>query len=228
MKIIDAHSHIDYISHNFQEDVVGTICCATNESDWDKLIDIMQNDKNVYSAFGIHPWFVDSVKNGFEERLETLLKTNRNFMVGETGLDKYKPDMDKQINIFQSQLNIAIHLHRSVFLHCVGAWEKILCVLKQYKQKELPIIVVHDFNANNDILDKLLQYKNIYFSLGKNFVYDRLCRIEEIPSDKILIESDADKNVILTNIIDKISSVKKEPDIADMIYNNTIKVINNG
>ena len=76
MKIIDAHSHIEYISHNIQPDVVGTICCATNESDWNNLANIISGDKNVYGAFGVHPWFVDTIKDGFDKRLYDLLKLN--------------------------------------------------------------------------------------------------------------------------------------------------------
>jgi len=221
MKIIDAHSHLDYITHKFQSDVVGTICCTTNETEWNKLIEMMEQDKNIFGAFGIHPWFVDSVTEGFDERLEFLLKMNQKFMVGEIGLDKYKPYMDRQINIFQKQLDIAIRLKRSVFLHCVGAWDKILHILKQYKQNELPIIIAHDFNANDEILDRLLGYKNILFSFGKNIVYGRFSRIDKIVCDRILVETDANDNVLLKNIFDKIS--QKE----SVIYDNTIRVLNN-
>jgi len=221
MKIIDAHSHIDYVTHKFQDDVVGTICCATKESEWAKLGEMMREDKNVYGAFGIHPWFVDSVQDCFDKRLENLLKTNHGYMVGEIGLDKYKPDMDKQLDVFQKQFDIAIRLKRTMFLHCVGVWDKILHILKQYKQFELPIIVLHDFNSNDDILDKLLEYKNIFFSLGKNALYDRFCRIDKIPKNRILIETDADKNIILKNTIDKISQNESD------VYNNTLKVLNN-
>ena len=221
MKIIDAHSHIDYVTHNFQDDVVGTVCCATKESEWDKLVEMMQGDKNIYGAFGIHPWFVDSVQQGYEKRLESLLKTNRNYMVGEIGLDKYKPDMDKQLEVFQNQFDIAIRLRRTMFLHCVGAWDKILHILKQYEHSELPIIVLHDFNSNDEILDKLLEYKNMFFSLGKNALYDRFRRIDKIPKDRILIETDADKNIVLKNLVNKISQNESD------VYNNTLKVLNN-
>ncbi|MBQ2339930.1 MAG: TatD family hydrolase, partial [Bacteroidaceae bacterium] len=44
-----------------------------------------------------------------------------------------------------------------VFLHCVGAWDKILHVLKQYKKSELPIIVIHDFNGSDEILQNIIQ-----------------------------------------------------------------------
>ena len=221
MKIIDAHSHIDYITHNFQSDVVGTICCATKESDWPILADMMKHDKNIYGAFGIHPWFVDTAGKGFDARLEVLLEANHSYMVGEIGLDKYKPDMEKQLEVFKKQLDIAIRLGRPVFLHCVGAWDKILHILKQYKQSDLPIIVAHDFNTNEDILEKLLQYDNVYFSLGKNVVYDRFCRIEEIPVDKILVETDGGENIILRNLVDKISQNESD------VYNNTLRVLNN-
>ena len=157
MKIIDMHSHIEYITHNFQHDVVGTVCCTKNESEWQKLIDIINNDNRVYGAFGVHPWFLSDIKQDFENRLEQQLLSNPEYMVGEIGLDKYHPDMEKQIEVFINQLNIAIKLKRIVFLHCVGAWDKTLHILKQYKKSELPMIVVHGFNDSDVILKNFLE-----------------------------------------------------------------------
>ncbi len=230
MKIIDAHSHIDYITHDFQSDVVSTVVCATRESEWEKLTNLTQNDICVHGAFGVHPWFVDSVDMGWDVRLESLLKTNRNFMVGEIGLDKNYPNMDKQIEIFQYQFDIASRLKRIVFVHCVGAWDKILHVLKQYKISELPIIVFHSFNASDDVINNLLKnYKNnVYFSFGKNALYGGIRCITQIPDDKILVESDGKFDVMLRDIIDKILIEKNNPDMANIIYNNAVKVLKNG
>jgi len=228
MKIIDVHTHIDYITPNIQQDVVGCVCCATMESEWQELINLIESDNRIYGAFGIHPWFVNSVSNDFDIRLESLLKLNNNYMVGEIGLDKYKPDMEKQIDVFIKQFNIAIKLKRIVFLHCVGAWDKILHILKQYKQSELPTIIAHNFNGNEDIIKKLLQYKNMYFSFGKNAVYDRNYCIEQIPLNNILVESDGKQDIILNDIIDKIAKIKNKSNIDDIIYNNTKRILNNG
>lgn len=229
MKIIDAHSHIDCITHNFQNDVVGTVCCTVDESQWESLVNIMKHDNNVYGAFGVHPWFVDSIKNDFDSRLESLLKTNRSFMVGEIGLDKNKPDMDSQIDVFIRQFNIAVKLKRSVFIHCVGAWDKILHILKQYKKSDLPIFVFHAFNASNDVLNYLLvNYENVFFSFGKNALYGKNCRIEQIPINKILIESDGKNDVCLKDIVNKISEIKNNLDAVRVIYDNTRKVLENG
>ena len=227
MKIIDAHSHIEYITHDFQLDVVGTVCCAKNESEWLDLIGMIKNDDSVYGAFGIHPWFVSNIQDNFEQHLEQLLLSNSKYMVGEIGLDKYKPDMDKQIDVFIKQLNIAIRLHRNIFIHCVGAWDKMLHIFKQYKQSELPKIIIHGFNENQNILDTLLQYDNVLFSFNKIGVYGGKCRIEQIPYNKILVETDGKPDVVLSEIVNKISEIKQNQNMCDIIYNNTLKVVSN-
>ena len=228
MKIIDAHSHIDYITHIFQKDVVGTVCCTTSESERELLINKMQNDNRIYGCFGVHPWFVSDVKDGFENRLEQILKSNDSFMVGEIGLDKYKPDMDKQVHVFEEQFDIAVKLKRTVFIHCVGAWDKILHILKQYKKSELPIIVAHDFNGSIEILNNLIQNYNIFFSIHKIDKTQEINRIRQIDINRILVETDAKSNIILNDVIKKISDIKKESDADKIIYENTLKVLNNG
>lgn len=228
MKIIDAHTHIDYISCDDQLDVVGAVCCAVMESDWKRIVDICNKDKRVYGAFGIHPWFIDVAEKDFDKRLEILLKTDSNYMVGEIGLDKHKPDMEHQMDVFTKQFDIAVRLKRIVCLHCVGAWDKILHIFKQYKQSELPMIIVHGFNENEDILKQLLKYEKIYFSIDKNVVHGRICRIDKIPLNHILVESDAKSDVLLRNIVEKISDIKNDKNMPNIIYNNALKVLNNG
>lgn len=228
MKIIDAHSHIDYLTHKHQSDVVGTVCCTNDENQWTQLIDLIHNDKNIYGAFGVHPWFIDSVSDGFDSRLEELLNSDSDYMVGEIGLDKYKPNMDKQIDVFIKQFNLAVKLKRTVCLHCVGAWDKILHILKQYDKSKLPIIVAHAFNANQKILEQLLIYNNIMFSFSKINVYGRNCRIANIPNDKILVETDGNMDVCLMDVVQKIMTIKNESDIAEIIFNNTQRILKHG
>lgn len=220
MKIIDAHSHIEYISYKVQPDIVGTICCATNENDWDVLLDI--NDKNVYGAFGIHPWFLENINDGFDIRLSEILEQNKSAMVGEIGLDKYKPDMEKQTYVFIKQIEIAIKYKRPIFIHCVGAWDKIFQILKKYKRNELPIMVAHAFNGSLEIVNNLIDNYNVMFSFNRA---DNI--IKNIPNDRILVETDAKSNVVLSDIVDKIASIKNNKNMSDIIYQNTMRVLNN-
>lgn len=226
MKIIDAHSHIDFMTHREQMDVVETVCCTVDEFQWEVLLDMVKHSDKIYPAFGIHPWYIKFLDDGFESRLENLLKTNSSFMVGEIGLDKYKPDMDKQIAVFEKQFDLAVKLHRTIFIHCVGAWDKILHILKQYKQSELPIIVMHSYNGNEQITNELLNYDNIMFSFNKIDEHYGICRIQQIPTNKILVETDGKRDVVLSGLINEISHIKQDDDIAETIYNNTLQVIN--
>ena len=225
MKIIDAHSHIDYITHKHQKGVVGTICCVTDESQWQDLINIIKQDNSVYGAFGVHPWFVENAEKDFEKRLYDLLKSNDAWMVGEIGLDKYKPDMDKQIDVFHKQLEIAVCLNRPVFLHCVGAWDKILNILKQYKKSEVPVIVAHDFHGSDSILQNLIKNYDVMFSFNKA---DKAEQIRLIPDESILVETDAKPDVSLVDTVCKISDIKENSGICEIIYNNTQKVLKHG
>lgn len=223
MKIIDAHSHINYISCDLQPDVVGVICCANNQNDWTKLIDITHDNNNVYGAFGIHPWTVQDVTHRFESELRDLLKTNNRFMIGEIGLDKYMPNMDKQIEVFEKQLRIAVDFNRPVFLHCVGAWDKILHIFKSYRN--LPLVIAHSFNDSVQILNNLVQNYNVMFSYHKIDKSHDFNRIQQTPVDKILVESDAKDDVLLKDIVDIIANIKNQPKMADIIYENTKKVL---
>ena len=138
----------------------------------------------------------------------------------------YDPDyMDKQLDFFVKQLDVAVLLKRIVFLHCVGAWDKILHILKQYKQSELPVIVAHNFNENQDIIDKLLKYENIMFSIGKNAVYGKNCRIDKIPLERIFVETDGKPDVMLKDVISKIVDVKHDENVPNIIYNNTQRIL---
>ena len=91
----------------------------------------------------------------------------------------------------------------------------------------MPIIVAHDFNGNENILNELLRYKNIYFSFGKNALYGKNSRIEQIPFDKILVESDGKKDVLLKDIVEQISKIKNDKNISEIIYNNTKRILEN-
>ena len=114
-------------------------------------------------------------------------------------------------------------MNRAIFLHCVGAWDKILHVLKQYKK--LPTIIAHDFNGNNEIMQNLVNNYDIMFSIHRADKPTEIRRIEQIPIEKILVESDAKPDVILHNVIDKISDIKKEPNAGEIIYKNTQRIL---
>lgn len=184
MKYTDAHCHIT--APLCDSNIIARICNATNEKDWEKLVTIANDQTRI--CIGIHPWYIQTATDGWNERMYKILQSNPHIMVGEIGIDKYHPDIDKQIELFITQLEIAAELGRPVHLHIVGAWDKILHILGKYKK--LPPMVVHGFNANFNIMTQIAD-RDIYFSYKlQNSRISETARTA--PADKILVESDCD------------------------------------
>ncbi len=193
MKYTDAHCHIFTAPAN--DEIVGQICNATTVADWEKLTQIADGRTRV--CIGIHPWHIDSAPADWADRMRKILSSNPQIMVGEIGIDKYHPNIDKQIEIFTRQIEIAIEFGRPVHLHCVGAWNKVLHILKSHHPR-IPI-VAHAFGGNAAIMTTLAEY-NTYFSYGARG--DHVADTAKIaPVDKILVESDSDTPTAQTEIL---------------------------
>lgn len=183
MKYTDAHCHIFSAP---ADNITGQVCNATTAADWGKLVQIADDRTRI--CIGIHPWYIDSATPDWADCMREILLSNPRIMVGEIGIDKYHPDIDKQIEIFTRQIEIAIEFDRPIHLHCVGAWDKVLHILKGHRPR-IPIIA-HAFGGNAAIMTTLAEY-NTYFSYGArgDYVADTA---KIAPVDKILVESDSD------------------------------------
>lgn len=221
---IDAHCHLcDGVPHGAR-DASGFICNTTCESQWDAMIGAHTKYSCLYPAIGIHPWYIDDVTPGWDTRLIEKIQVYSNLMIGEIGLDRSRPGIENQQDVFARQMEIAVLFHRPVHIHCVRAWDLILGQLKQMPLLP-PVIVLHRFNANADITRKLMKYDNIYYSFAQ---HEPAATI--VPKDRILVESDGVADIYLKNIIDNMAADRGEngDTWADVIHNNTMRVIQHG
>jgi TatD DNase family protein len=192
MKYTDAHCHIFSAPAG---NITGQVCNATTAADWGKLTRIA--DDRTHVCIGIHPWYIDSAPPDWADCMREILLSNPQIMVGEIGIDKYHPDIDRQIEFFAQQIEIAIEMNRPVHLHCVGAWDKVLHILKGHRPR-IPIIA-HAFGGNTAIMTALAEY-NTYFSYGMRG--DHIADTAKIaPADKILVESDSDTSTAQAEIL---------------------------
>ena len=115
-----------------------------------------------YFSAGIHPWNIlkADLKSSYE-LLESLTKNNLLLAIGECGLDRsISVDINEQIEVFLTQLEIAKMSNKPLIVHNVRAFSDFLQILKSRKL-DIPIIF-HGFNGNEVILNELLNY-NTYF-----------------------------------------------------------------
>ena len=239
-KYIDIHCHIKDISSKDTEQylssgIVGAICNATTEDEWAQIISASELPNNFFSgAIGIHPWNIQETKPNWEERLIQKLQESTKLMVGEIGLDKQKANFDFQIEYFISQLRIAHILSRGAHIHCVGAWDKMLYILKENKKQNPPFIVFHSYTGGAGLIKQLQDKYNAYFSYSprtiKNISKKAYESVLMTPADRLLLESDSDKITDVIQIATQICEIKKEDKekLIDTIYKNSIIIKNNG
>jgi len=234
MQYIDSHCHLsknipfaDAFARAREANVFGIVLNSVIMDDWNKIIQITNTNKNVCGAIGIHPWHVDSVDANWDKKMLDLLRNNPYLFVGEIGLDKTRNNFAKQISVFVQALEMAIECRRIVNLHCVHAWDEVIKILNKYRP-DLPRIVVHSFDGNQNAIDCGL---DLYFSYSPNVANNRFKRmaasVERVPRDKILVESDS------FNFIDVITATNgvlahRNDVTSDDIFNNAKKVFFNG
>ncbi len=193
MKYTDAHCHI--FTAPVDSAIAMQICNAATVTDWEKLTRIV--DDRTHVCIGIHPWHIDSATPDWADCMREILLSNPQIMVGEIGIDKYHPNMERQIEFFTRQIEIAIEFNRPSHLHCVGAWDKVLHILKTHRP-HIPI-VAHAFGGNAEIMTELSKH-NSYFSYGvRDGHINDTAKI--VPLDKILVESDCDTPATQTEIL---------------------------
>ena len=203
--MIDSHCHLDrepLISNLSQvltraKDVglekLLTIC--TTSSGYNNILDIVSKDPMIYGTFGIHP---HETKNYLIEKDEIIKKVRMDSKiigVGETGLDFYynNSDKDTQLKSFQNHIDAAINLKIPLIIHSRNAENETYDILKKNYQKNLKILM-HCFTGSTDFALNLVPL-NAYFSASGIITFKQSTELQEtfkkIPEDKLLIETDS-------------------------------------
>jgi TatD DNase family protein len=203
--LIDAHNHLqDPRFDGDREQIVsemksvGIDCCIVNgtePSDWQSVVQLAhQHPTFVRASFGLHPWKIKARPVDWFEQLRGFLLQFPNAGVGECGLDRWieNHDIEDQRIVFRAQLALAQELDRPCTIHCLKAWAPLMEELRQ--AKALPRFLLHSFGGSIETAKELVALGG-YFSFSGYFLHPRKRNLVEvfrqIPSDRILLETDA-------------------------------------
>lgn len=223
-KYFDAHCHLPKVPYT------GTVSAIFNSAridDWLHIANVQ------WGAIGVHPWYIDNLPSDWIANMERILTDNADLMVGEIGLDSHHPELEKQIDVFTAQLDVAAHLSRLAHIHCVGAWDEMLGVFNARPSHKMPPrILFHSFSGPADQIKHVADKYNAYFSYGARALKTErgLARIKSTPLNRLLIESDSDnpESVIeITKLVATLLNIDIT-EFADIIYNNAIRMIGHG
>ena len=208
MRLIDTHTHLDFpdfdadrqalLSRARAEGVDQIVVLAVQQTNWQRVWDLMQTDSKLHAALGLHPVFLDEHRpehlGTLREWLDRLAGHPQLCAVGEFGLDYYLPELDKarQQSLFEAQLQIAKDFQLPALLHVRRSHAPITAALKHYRLERRGII--HAFSGS---LEEAREYLKLGFKLGLGGAptWPQALRlrkvIAELPLEAIVLETDA-------------------------------------
>lgn len=158
---------------------------STHPRDFDRVLQLSRElpmqrpGVQVVPCFGVHPWFLHELTEQdwhvlepcqlpkWIVEIERIVTSTPGAIVGEIGLDAFHFDpvteelvspMDKQVEAFRLQMELAARLDKPVSVHgvqCFGTLMPILSQLKKSKTKLPPKIYFHAFGGKAGTVDQL-------------------------------------------------------------------------
>ncbi len=166
---IDTHCHIsiddyDDIEQVIKEDfeVVDKIVISGCSKEYIReAISIANSHDNIFVTIGYHPDQVDVYSDDDLKELEELLLHPKVIGVGEIGLDYHyeKDKREKQIELFEKQLEIAERFKLPVVIHSRDATLDTINTLKKYNVRG----IIHAFGGS---YETGMEYINMGYLLG--------------------------------------------------------------
>lgn len=150
----------------------------------------------ICSTAGVHPHHASEWNDEVKDQILELTKLPQVVAIGETGLDFNRnfSTPEEQIFAFEEQLKIAEATGLPVFLHERDAFAEQIEMLGKYRER-ITGGVAHCFTGSRDQLHTYLDL-GLYIGITGWVCDERRGRelaelVKEIPSDKLLIETDA-------------------------------------
>ena len=170
---------------------------ASSIEEW-VMMNLMAKDfppediENGYYSVGFHPYNIGKV-----DELETLDRVRRAvehprvLAIGEIGLDKsLETPLEKQLRIFEKQVEIAESAELAVVLHVVRSFNELLGFMRA-QQPVVPMII-HGYNGSVQMAEELVK-AGFLISFGEAITREHSKIIEalqKVPVEKMFLETD--------------------------------------
>ena len=164
--IFDTHAH--YADHAFDDDrgqilaelpqkgVKYVMLASSSLEDTAENSVLAEKYDYIYAAAGVHPENADSNPADYLEKVRrTAVDSPKVRAIGEIGLDYHYEgyDRDKQIVLFEEQLELAKELGLPVIIHSRDAWEDTFQILKKHR----PEGILHCFSGSAETAREIIK-----------------------------------------------------------------------
>ena len=203
--MIDSHCHLDHepllsdidnvIQRSKDIGIKKILTISTSIESFSRVKKIVHRDDMIYGTIGIHPHESDKNEINSEFIIKNLNENKKIIGIGETGLDFYydNSDREKQIKSFKIHIDAALKLNIPLIIHSRNAEEQTFEMLNRYKDDNLKILM-HCFTGSQEFANKLLNL-NTYFSASGIITFKNSTDLQNtfstLPLNRILIETDS-------------------------------------
>jgi len=204
MEFFDSHAHYNDEKFEFDRkeildkiynDGITKITCAGYNVESSKFaVEISKQYDFLYATAGISPNDIDDAKLEDIEKIREIAKNEKVVAIGEIGLDYYwnKENKENKKEFFIKQIELANELNLPIVIHCRDAVMDILDILKNRICPNKKGIF-HCCMLNKELIKEAVKL-GFYISFSGNITFKTAKpedAINEVPLDKILIETDS-------------------------------------
>ena len=208
MELSDTHTHLDFPDFDADRTAVlassralgvrRMVLLGVYRDNWQRLWDLVQNDSELYAAFGLHPVYLDQHQPGdlteLGDWLTRLAGHRQVCAVGEIGLDYFLETLDRprQQQLFEAQLQLAADFELPALLHVRRSHAAVIATLKRFKLRRAGII--HAFAGSRE---EAREYIKLGFKLGLGgaATWPQALRMHKVladlPLEAVVLETDS-------------------------------------
>ena len=163
-----------------------------NRASWPAVSEVTQARPALHPAYGLHPW--EAAEELCLPELELLLRGGGAVAVGEIGLDfKLESfDRERQLEVLDRQLALAVDLDLPVLLHCRGAFDELAELASPFSPRLRG--VVHAYSRGVEPALRFVEL-GLHIAFGGAITRPNARRAlhtaRAVPLDRVLLETDA-------------------------------------
>ena len=203
--MIDSHCHLDHepllsdldnvLARSKKVGIKKLLTISTSLDSFTRIKKIVNKDEIIYGTIGIHPHETNNDTIDSEFIVKNLLENKKIIGIGETGLDFFynNSEKNKQIDSFRIHIEASLKANVPIIIHSREAEEETFNILNEYKDEKLKILM-HCFTGTQVFAEKLLEF-NSYFSASGIITFKNSTDLQKtfksLPLEKILIETDS-------------------------------------
>ena len=233
--MIDSHCHLDHeplfsdlkniLRRSKETGIEKILTISTSLESFSKIKNIVNEDKIIYGTIGIHPHETNTNFINSDQILKSLKENKKIIGIGETGLDFYynNSDKEKQISSFKEHIEASIKADAPLIVHSRSAELETYDILNEYRGSNLKILM-HCFTGSKEFSEKLLSL-NSYFSASGIITFKNSIDLQQtfktLPIDKVLIETDSPFLAPVPN-----RGKKNEPSFIDFTATKLAEIMN--